>query len=125
MGSSPTHLFKLKKENKNRKGNYMKKQQILSRMMKIVNKGKPKKERLDKQQLESVLEAFKQTLLECVQKGEEFSYRGLIDVETTIVQPRKRKNPKTQETVIKEKGYRMNVKLAYSIRQFVKSLKVK
>ena len=103
----------------------MKKQQILSRMMKIVNKGKPKKERLDKQQLESVLEAFKQTLLECVQKGEEFSYRGLIDVETTIVQPRKRKNPKTQETVIKEKGYRMNVKLAYSIRQFVKSLKDK
>ena len=125
MGSSPTHLFKLKKENKNRKGNYMKKQQILSRMMKIVNKGKPKKERLDKQQLENVLEAFKQTILECVQKGEDFSYRGLIDIETTVVQPRERKNPRTQETVVKEKGYRVNAKLAYSIKQIIKQIKVK
>lgn len=103
----------------------MKKQQILSRMMKIVNKGKKSKEKLDKNQLESVLEAFKQTLLECIQKGEEFNYRGLIEVETTVVEPRQRMNPKTQEAIMKDKGYKTNIRLAYSIRQFIKSLKVK
>ena len=103
----------------------MKKQQILSRMMKIVNKGKKSKEKLDKNQLENVLEAFKQTLLECIQKGEEFNYRGLIEVETTITKPRRRKNPKTQEEIMKDKGYKANVRLAYSIRQFIKTLKVK
>lgn len=103
----------------------MRKKQILKRMLKIINKDKKKEDKLNKQQLEEVIEAFKQVILECVQNGEDFDYRGFLEVETNIVEPRERTNPKTQETFIAHRGYKANVRFTYSIKQFIKSLVAK
>lgn len=103
----------------------MRKQQILRRMLEIINKDKKKEDKLNKQQIEEAIEAFKQVILECVQNGENFDYRGFLEVKTSIVQPRERKNPKTQKPFIAHKGYKANVKFTYSIKQFIKTLVAK
>ena len=103
----------------------MRKKQILRRMLKIINSGKKKEDKLDKQQLEEVIEAFKQVILECIEDGENFDYRGFLEVETSIVEPRERTNPKTQETFIAHRGYKANVRFTYSIKQFIKNLVAK
>lgn len=94
-------------------------------MLKIINKGKKKEDKLNKQQIEEAIEAFKQVILECVENGENFDYRGFLEVETSIVEARERKNPKTQEPFIAHKGYKANVRFTYSIKQFIKTLVAK
>lgn len=103
----------------------MKKQAILTRICRVANKGKRGQEKVDREQVERVIEAFKQVMLEDIEKGKDFNYRGFIEVETSVVQARERVNPKTQEPLLLHKGYKVNVRLAYSIRQFIKSIVVK
>lgn len=103
----------------------MRKQQILKRMSQIINKDKEKRDKLKKQQIEEVVECFKQVMLECIQNGDSFVYRGFLEVETRIVKPKKRVNPKTREAFISDKGYKVNVRLVHTVKQFIKTLTVK
>lgn len=103
----------------------VKKKEILNRMSKILNENKKRNEKTSKEEMEKIIEAFRQVILNCIENGEDFNYHGFIEVETTPIEEQERMNPKTQKTFIDHKKYKVNIRFTYSIKQFIKKLKVK
>ena len=103
----------------------MRKKQIINRMSQIVNKDAESGKRITKNQLEQVVDAFKQVMLECIAQGEDFDYRSFFEVETTIVEPRERRNPKTGEMITKDEGYKAKIRFTHSVKELIKTFKIK
>ena len=72
-----------------------------------------------------LVEAFKQVMLECIEEGKDFNYRGFLEMQVTPTNEKERVNPKTQEPFLDHKKYKVNLKFAYSVKQFIKKIVAK
>ncbi len=102
----------------------MRGKEIIRAVSKKVNQDSPHKsdDYITMEIIERVLSGFKEVVMDCIQKAIPFHYTGFFEVETTELKTRERADPRTQDKIIKRRGYKAKIRFTPSVKKWVESI---